>query len=56
MKKNNYYRCYSNELKEKLMKENQEYILIARDIKTNNTFWLFEINETVKRVISNFNN
>lgn len=35
------YKCYSNNLKEFLMKEGNEYIAIAMDIKRNKTFWLF---------------
>lgn len=35
------YKCYSNNLKEFLMKEGHEYITIAIDPKRNKTFWLF---------------
>lgn len=55
MKKDNYYRCYSTKIKEKLMEFNEEYIIIAKDIKTNKTFWLFEKNEIVNNILEQFN-
>lgn len=35
------YKCFSNNLKEFLMQEGNEYITIAIDPKTNKTFWMF---------------
>ena len=39
------YRCYSNNLKEFLMTNGLRYLLVAKDIKTDKTFWAFEKTE-----------
>lgn len=39
------YRCYSNNLKEFLMTGGLRYLLLAKDIKTDKTFWAFEKTE-----------
>jgi len=36
------YRCYSNNLKEFLISGGLRYLVIALDIVTKKTFWLFE--------------
>ena len=36
------YRCYSNNLKEFLISGGLRYLIIALDIVTKKTFWLFE--------------
>jgi len=36
------YRCYSVNLMQLLSKNNVRYFLIARDIKSNRTFWAYE--------------
>ena len=36
------YRCYSTNLKEFLMRNGLPYLIVAKDIKTDATFWLFE--------------
>ena len=36
------YRCYSVNLMQFLSAKNVRYVLIAKDIKTNRTFWAYE--------------
>jgi len=45
------YRCYSNPLKEFLMKNEQKYLLIAKDCVTDKTFWLFENNGDFQKLL-----
>lgn len=39
------YRCYSTNLMEYLAKNNIKYIIVAKDIKSNKVFYLFEKTE-----------
>lgn len=41
MSKVKIYRCYSNNLKEFLMSKGLEYVEIAKDCRTDKTFWMF---------------
>ena len=51
MKRDKFYRCYSNEIKEALLSMGEEYIIVAKDIKTNKTFWLFEKTDNIKKFL-----
>lgn len=50
------YRCYSNNLKEFLMLKGLEYVDIAKDHKTDKTFWMFLKCEDLDRALTEWSN
>lgn len=42
-KKSNYFFCYSKRLSDFLQKENIQFITVAKDVKTDRFFSLYEI-------------
>lgn len=51
------YRCYSNNMKEWLMREKGlEYITIAKDHKTDKTFWMFLKTEELDKALTEWTN
>jgi len=48
------FKCYSNQLKEFLIKNNIFYDSIVKDIKNNKTIWLFIKDEKFNSVISKY--
>lgn len=51
-KKFKVYRCYSNNLKEFLMSKGIDYITIAKDHKTDKTFWMFLKSEELDKALT----
>ena len=49
--KQNSYELLINEIKEALLSMGEEYIIVAKDIKTNKTFWLFEKTDNIKEFL-----
>ena len=58
MKHNNhkFYRCFSGKLKKFLLEKNINYILRAKDYYTDKTFWLFERNAKLSKVLDEWSN
>lgn len=50
------YRCYSNNLKEFLMSKGFEYIDIAKDHRTDKTFWMFLKCEGLDKALTEWTN
>lgn len=50
-----FYRCYSNELKKHLMENEFRYVLIAKDIKSDAVFWLFEKTAFLEDLVVDWN-
>lgn len=45
------YRCYSVNLMRFLSQNNERYILIAKDIKSNRQFWAYVITDSFKKLL-----
>lgn len=45
------YRCYSNNLKGYLMDNGLKYLVVAKDIVTDKTFWLFEKTDRFEKLM-----
>ena len=45
------YRCYDKWLKKFLMNNGLPFLVVARDIKSNAVFWLFEKTDNCMRLI-----
>lgn len=50
------YKCYSVPQKEFLMNKGLDYITIAKDPKTLDTFWLFLRNEQLDQALTEWSN
>lgn len=46
------YKCFSNNLKEFLMSEGNEYITVALDPKSNKTFWMFLKDDNLDKALT----
>jgi len=45
------YRCYSVNLQQYLAKHDVRYFLIAKDIKSDRTFWAYEKNDKFNKLL-----
>jgi hypothetical protein len=42
VKKEDFFKCFSGKLKKFLLEQGNDYIMKAKDCKSDNVFWLFE--------------
>jgi hypothetical protein len=50
------YKCFSNPQKEFLMSKGLEYITVALDPKTHDTFWLFLRSDELDKALTEWKN
>lgn len=53
-RKNKYFYCYSNNLKNRLLEEGERFICVGINERSNKRFWLFEQSEKLSEVLTDW--
>jgi len=55
-KDHKFYRCFSGKLKKYLSEKDINYIIRAKDYYTEKTFWLYERNDKLSTILTEWTN
>ena len=54
MSKDDLFICYSNNLKDRLIKEKEEFVIHGHNKEKNKDFWVFIRNDNCKKILDNW--